>query len=123
VDTQIGVERLQQEDDPMSKSRRKYSREFKVEAVKQVVVQERTVASVAAGLGVHPSLLQRWKSQLESEGTFAFPGNGKASQADEEVLGRSHDLENRTRERVVPANHANCPACCRRQNAGVMLSL
>jgi transposase len=85
----------------MSKSRRKYSREFKVEAVKQVVVQERTVASVAAGLGVHPSLLQRWKSQLESEGTFAFPGNGKASQADEEVRRLRRELATAQQERDI----------------------
>ena len=78
MDTQIGVKRL------LGKSRRKYSREFKLEAVKQVVEQGRSVASVADGLGVHPSLLQRWKSQLADDGAFAFPANGRPSATDEE---------------------------------------
>ena len=85
----------------MGKSRRKYSREFKIEAVKQVVVQGRSVASVAEGLGVHPSLLQRWKSQLESEGAFAFPGNGKPSSTDEEVRRLRRELATAQQERDI----------------------
>ena len=41
MDTQIGVVRLQKDDESMGKSRRKHSREFKLEAVKQVVEQLR----------------------------------------------------------------------------------
>ena len=70
----------------MGKSRRTHSREFKPEAVKQVVEQGRSVADVAEGLGVHPSLLQRWKTQLEAEGAVAFPGHGKQREAEEEIL-------------------------------------
>ncbi len=39
------------------------------------------------------------------------------------ILGPSHDIEHRAFERVVPTDYANLPACCRRRNAGVMLSL
>ncbi len=85
----------------MGKSRKKYSREFKLEAVKQVVEQGRSVASVAEGLGVHPSLLQRWKTQLEKEGAFAFPGKGKPSETDEEIRRLRRELAIARQEREI----------------------
>jgi transposase len=57
----------------MGKSPRKHSREFKIEAVKQVVEQGRTVAAVADGLGLNSNLLSRWKRKFEEEGAVAFP--------------------------------------------------
>ena len=69
----------------MGKSRRKHSREFKIEAVKQVVEKGRSVSEVAEGLGVHPNMLSRWKAELEAEGAIAFPGNGKPGAGDEEI--------------------------------------
>ncbi len=83
----------------MGKSRRKYSREFKLEAVKQVVEQGRSVASVADGLGVYSSLLQRWKSQLD--GAFAFPANGRPSATDEEIRRLRRELAIARQEREI----------------------
>ncbi len=85
----------------MGKSRRKYSREFKLEAVKQIVEHSRSVASVAEGIGVHPSLLQRWKTHLEKEGAFAFPGKGKPSETDEEVRRLRRELAIARQERDI----------------------
>ncbi len=81
MDTQIGVARLRKDDDSMGKSGRKYSREFKLEAVKQVVEQGRPVSEVAANLGVNRNMLTRWKSQLLTAGELAFPGQGRRSEA------------------------------------------
>src|SRR4026207_1937264 len=69
----------------MGKSRRKHSREFKIEAVRQVLEGGRSLSEVASGLGITPSVLSRWKAKFESEGAAAFPGNGKVSAADEEL--------------------------------------
>ena len=69
----------------MGKSRRKHSREFKIEAVRQVVELGRSVSEVADGLGINRSLLLRWKSALEAEGAQAFRGNGVISAEAEEV--------------------------------------
>ena len=69
----------------MGKSRRKHSREFKVEAVKQVVERGRSISEVAIGLGINPGLLARWRDQLVAEGTQAFRGNGVVSPAEEEL--------------------------------------
>jgi len=85
----------------MGKSRRKHSREFKIEAVKQVVVHGRSVAEVAAGLGVNANMLSNWKTQLEAEGALAFPGNGKASATDEEVRRLRRELATAQMERDI----------------------
>jgi transposase len=69
----------------MGMSRRKHSREFKVEAVKQVVEKGRSVSEVADGLGINRNLLTRWKSELAAEGAQAFPGNGNATGVEEEL--------------------------------------
>ena len=61
----------------MGRSRRKHSREFKLEAVKQVVEHGRSVSEVADGLGLNRNLLTRWKRQFETEGEVAFPGHGR----------------------------------------------
>ena len=77
----------------MGKSRRKFSREFKLEAVKQVVEHGRSIGSVADGLDINRNLLTRWKSQLQSEGEIAFPGNGRQNEADAEIQRLKRDSE------------------------------
>ena len=68
----------------MGKPRRKHSREFKLEAVKQVVEHGRTVSEVADGLGINRNLLTRWKRQFEEGGDVAFPGHGRLTEVEEE---------------------------------------
>ena len=85
----------------MGSSRKKYSREFKLEAVKLVVEQGRTVGDVAESLGVHAGVLQRWKSQLKSEGALAFPGNGRQNAADEEISRLRKELAQTRQERDI----------------------
>ena len=57
--------------------RRKFTREFKVEAVK--LIQERgvTVAQAARDLGVHGTVLRRWVQESAADATQAFPGQGQ----------------------------------------------
>ncbi|HZN37926.1 MAG TPA: transposase [Planctomycetota bacterium] len=85
----------------MGSSRRKHSREFKIEAVKQVVVHGRSVSDVAEGLGIQPNMLSRWKSELESEGAVAFPGNGKVTGQDEEIRRLRRELSIAQQERDI----------------------
>ncbi len=62
----------------MGKPRRKYSNEFKVEAVRQVVEQGRPVAEVAKGLGIHENLLHGWKRKLTANGSVLPPKGEKS---------------------------------------------
>jgi len=71
----------------MARSRRTYTPEFKVEAVKLVTEKGYSVAEAARSLGVHETLLRSWKQALLDNGDQAFPGQGKLSPVEEE-LGR-----------------------------------
>ncbi len=79
---------------------KKYSREFKLEVVKQVVENDRTMASVARGLGVSPTLVTRWKTEFEASGELAFPGSGKVNAADVELRQLRRDLSTARQERT-----------------------
>ena len=69
----------------MARTRRTYTGEFKVEAVKLVTEQGRSVAEAARNLGIAENLLRSWKKALAAESERAFPGKGNAPALEEEV--------------------------------------
>ena len=46
--------------------RKRYSQEFKDEAVKLVTEQGYQISEAARNLGIHPGVLGRWRRELES---------------------------------------------------------
>ena len=79
----------------MAKSRRTYTREFKIEAVKLVTAKGQSIAEAARTLGINENLLRIWKKALEqeSQGQQAFPGHGNRPAHEEEI--RQLKSENR----------------------------
>ena len=69
----------------MARQRRRYTSEFKVEAVKLVTEKGYSVAEAARSLGVHETLLRSWKQALEAQGGQAFPGQGNPPAVEEEL--------------------------------------
>ncbi len=69
----------------MSATRRRFSREFKLEAVRQVVDAGRPLAQVARELDISASVLRRWKQQFEDDPSETFPGKGRMKAEDEEL--------------------------------------
>ena len=67
-------------------TRRKFSREFKVEAVKLVTQRGVAVAQAAKDLDVHENVLRKWVRELRDQPHQAFPGNGKQMVQDAEVV-------------------------------------
>lgn len=65
--------------------RRRFSQEFKIEAVLMVVDQGREVVDVARELGIRPDMLRKWKKKFEEDGEEAFPGSGRQRPEDEEM--------------------------------------
>jgi transposase len=57
-------------------TRRTFTREFKLEAVKLLTGQNLSFAEAARRLGVSENLLRKWKQTLETGGEQAFPGHG-----------------------------------------------
>lgn len=78
-------------------SRKKYTREFKIEAVQLSEESDKPIIDVANDLGIHPNTLYKWRKQLLEDGEEAFPGHGKMKASDEEVRQLRRELA-RTRE-------------------------
>ncbi len=83
----------------MGTTRRKFSREFKVEAVRMVTEGRQSIAETARELGVNPNLLGRWKKQANENGTGAFPGKGRLGPLEEEVRRLQRELKRVRQER------------------------
>ena len=69
----------------MAKQRRTYTREFKVEAVRRIAAEGKSLAEVARELGLGEGLLRSWKTAPASEGEQAFPGKGHLPAVEEEL--------------------------------------
>ena len=70
--------------------RQKFSREYKLEAVKQVRDRGVPGAQVARELGIRENLVSRWVRETRGDTRKAFPGQGQlpAEQAEIERLKR-----------------------------------
>lgn len=80
----------------MSK-RRKFSSEFKREAVKLTHQPGVSCSQIALEIGVAPNLLSRWKREAEATNDKAFQGSGNPR--DEEVARLKRELARVTKER------------------------
>ena len=65
--------------------RRKYDREFKVEAVKLVTERGTPIAEAARNLGIHENLLRTWKKKHLEDTADSFPGKGHLKPQDEQL--------------------------------------
>ncbi len=57
--------------------RRRFGREFKLEAVKLVRERGVTVAQAARDLDLHENLLRKWVKDFAADPQHAFPGQGQ----------------------------------------------
>ena len=67
------------------KPRRKYSQEFKHDAVKLVTELGYQLSEASRNLDVHISVLRRWINGLEKDKSAVFPGNGLMTPEQEEI--------------------------------------
>mgnify|MGYP003351060304 CR=1 FL=1 len=74
----------------MGKVRRRFTREFKVSAVRMVVDKGVPLVEVAESFGIHPSCLRQWGKEYAALGNGSFPGNGKLT---ESQMKHHHPLE------------------------------
>jgi transposase len=57
--------------------RTKYTREFKLEAIKLIEERGVTVARASRDLGVHQNTLRAWVSEFAADPEHSFPGHGQ----------------------------------------------
>ena len=77
--------------------RRKYSAEFKREAVLMASQTGVTKAQIGQELGISPNMLTRWARELKESGSKAFRGQGQAH--DEEMATLKRELGRVKKER------------------------
>lgn len=61
----------------MSIDRRQYSRGFKVSAVRLLDERDKPVSEVALSLGIHESMLRKWRNQVQEGGEESFDESGR----------------------------------------------
>ena len=65
--------------------RRKFTPEFKLEAVKLVLERGMTATQASRDLGLHVNVLRKWVQEAKQHGAQAFPGQGRMRPDDAEV--------------------------------------
>ena len=66
-------------------TRKKYPKEFKLDAISLVLDQGYTRTEAARSLGINANMLGRWVKEQQSEDGQAFRGNGKLTPEQEEI--------------------------------------
>ena len=83
------------------KKRRKYTREFKLEAVRKVIVEDRTYIDVGKEIGVGENVLGRWVREFSDDEQEAFPGKGVRKSKDQEIFELKRELDGIREERDI----------------------
>ena len=78
----------------MARQKRKFSREFKMEAVGRVLEGERSLSAIAREIGVSNVVLTRWRDLFLSEGAF-----GGTENPDQELRRLRREVETLRQER------------------------
>lgn len=80
------------------RTRRKYSKEFKLEAVRLSEVSG-NASQTARDLGINAGMIRRWKQQLDEGGKRVFPGHGNPR--DEEMAALKKENRRLREENIV----------------------
>jgi len=75
----------------IKQSRKSYSKEFKINAVKMVLEEGRKASEVARELNISANTIYNWKRQYLEDKQEAFPGHGRLKTRDEQI--RQLELE------------------------------
>ena len=85
----------------MTKSRRTYTREFKLEAVRLWESSDESMTQIERDLGIGKGNLWRWKREFAAGGEDAFPGQGRVTPEQERVRQLERENEILRQERDI----------------------
>jgi transposase len=83
------------------KSKRNYTSEFKLEAVRLYKSTDKSMSEVERELGITPYLLSKWVHQFRQEDEQTFPGKGKLIEREEELRRLRREVEILKQEREI----------------------
>ncbi len=81
--------------------RRRFSREFKLEAVKLVRERGVAVAQAARDLDVHENVLRKWVREFAADPQQAFPGQGQMKPEQQEIERLRREVQKLKAERDI----------------------
>nr|GAT45038.1 transposase IS3 [Mycena chlorophos] len=84
--------------------RRKFSREFKLEAVRLVKERGVAVAQAARDLDVHENVLRKWVREFATDKQEAFPGHGQMKPEQQEIQRLRKEVAKLKAERDILKN-------------------
>jgi transposase len=81
--------------------RRKFTREFKLEAVKLIRERGVSVAQASLDLGVHGTVLRNWVKAFADDAEHAFPGHGRLKPEQAEIARLKREVSKLKAERDI----------------------
>lgn len=69
---------------------RQFDRDFKLSAVKLAESSDLPLAQIARSLGIHDSMLRRWRNQVRAKGSAAFNESGRSERSEVVQLRRQN---------------------------------
>jgi transposase len=85
----------------MKKTRRHYTREFKLEALRLLETSGKSAPQIERDLGIGKGNLYRWKRKLAADGEAAFPGQGRLAPDQERIRQLEREIEVLRQERDI----------------------
>jgi len=82
-------------------TRRRFTREFKLEAVRLISEQNLTVAQAARDLDLHENVLRKWVKDYQGDSAHAFPGHGQQKPEQAEIAALKREIKKLRAERDI----------------------
>ena len=83
------------------RQRQRFSKEFKLEAVRLLELGQKPGTQLALELGMRRNLLYKWQKELQGKGDTAFRGQGRKADQQGEVERLKAELKKVTEERDI----------------------
>lgn len=77
-----------------------FTKEFKQEAVRLLLVGDRPASEIALQLGIRRNQLYKWKEQLDIQGEQAFKGRGRPTKEEQSDISLLKQENERLKEEV-----------------------
>jgi transposase-like protein len=94
-------------------TRKKYSKEFKLDAIALVVDQNYSQDEASRNLGVNPNMPGHWIKEANNDDGHAFRGNGKLTPEQEEIRSLKAQVKHLEMDREILKNDG--PLCKRNE--------
>ena len=85
----------------MTRTNRKYDKQFKLEAMRLHETSGKSVSQIESELGITSGLLNKWRVRYRSEGSAAFVGSGQQTETEAELRRLKREVDILRQERDI----------------------